>query len=86
VVQPSFVPFLDSALQYLRPQVPLNQSLEPGQVWLAQLPPQASASMAILRDTKGAELAQATVDTARHRALLRAPAAPGLYHLTYDAD
>ena len=86
VVHPSFVPFLDSALQYLRPQPPLNQSLEPGQIWIAQLPPQAKVTTAILRDANGTELARAAVDQDRHRAILPAPADPGIYPLSYDAD
>ena len=86
VVHPSFVPFLDSALQYLRPQAPLNQSLEPGQMWVAQLPSQVSAVTAILRNAGGTELDQVPVDAQRHRAILHAPAEPGIYELSYDAD
>ena len=86
VVHPSFVPFLDSALQYLRPQAPLNQSLEPDQMWVAPLPPQVSATTAILRNENGKELARVPVDVDHHRAIVRAPSAPGIYQLTYDAD
>jgi hypothetical protein len=86
VTHPSFVPFLDSALQYLRPQPQLNQTLEPAQVWLAQIPPETPATVVVLRDMKGTELSRAPVDSERHRATLRAPDDPGLYVLTYDAD
>jgi hypothetical protein len=86
VVHPSFVPFLDSALQYLRPQPPLNQSMEPGEIWLAQFPPGTHANVAVLRDAKGNELARANIDHDLHRATLRAPDDPGIYLLTYDAD
>jgi hypothetical protein len=86
VVHPSFVPFLDSALQYLRPQPQLNQSMEPGEIWLAQLPPSTHANVAVLRDAKGNELARANIDHNLQRATLRAPDDPGIYLLTYDAD
>jgi hypothetical protein len=86
VVHPSFVPFLDSALQYLRPQPQLSQTLEPGQVWVAQLPPDDHPPTAVLRDLTGKELARTAVDPDHHRATFPAPDQPGVYSLTYDAD
>ncbi len=84
VIDPSFVPFLDSALQYLRPQATLNSTLEPGEIWLAQLPPDANVKTVVL-SAGGKEFGRAPVN-ADHRALVRAPADPGLYGLSYDQD
>jgi hypothetical protein len=86
VIHPSFVPFLDAALQYLRPVPQLSSTLEPGEIWLTQLPPGRQARIAFLRDMHGAELAHAPVDQEHRRATLRAPGSPGVYALTYDAD
>jgi len=86
VVHPSFVPFLDSALQYLRPQVQLNQTLEPGNIWLVQIPAGTLATIVVLRDAQGKELSHAPIDKNLHRATLRAPDDPGIYGLTYDAE
>ncbi len=83
VIHPSFVPFLDSALQYLRPQMSVNDTLEPGEIWLAQIPPELGVKTVVLsRD--GKEVARTAVN-ADHRALLRVPDEPGIYGLTYDA-
>lgn len=84
VIDPSFVPFLDSALQYLRPQAPLNDTLEPGEIWLAQLPPDATVKTVVL-SAGGKEFGRAPVN-ADHRALVRVPEEPGLYGLSYDQD
>jgi hypothetical protein len=86
VVHPSFIPFLDAALQYLRPQPQLNQTLEPGEIWLAQLPADSAVTAVTLRDLSGKPMAHAPVDQSLHRATLRAPDDPGVYALTYDAD
>ena len=86
VVHPSFVPFLDAALQYLRPQPQLSQTLEPGEIWLAQLPADSTYSIATLRDAASKQLAQMPIDKELHRVTLRAPDSPGIYLLTYDAD
>jgi len=86
VVHPTFVPFLDAALQYLRPQPQLNQTLEPGEIWLAQLPVDSTCSTATLRDAEGKQLAQVPIDKELHRVTVRAPDNPGIYALTYDAD
>jgi hypothetical protein len=84
VIDPSFVPFLDSALQYLRPQAPLNATLEPGEIWLAQIPRDVSARTVVL-SAGGKEIAHAPVN-ADHHALVRAPEQPGIYPLSYDQD
>jgi hypothetical protein len=86
VLHPSFVPFLDSALQYLRPQPHLSQTLEPGEIWLAELPFGSLVTTATLRDASGKPLAQVPIDKELHRATLRAPDSPGVYALTYDDD
>jgi hypothetical protein len=84
VIHPSFVPFLDSALQYLRPQSTLNASLEPGEVWLVQIPASHDVKKVIL-SAGGKEIQRTDVD-ADHRALIRTPDEPGLYTLSYDQD
>ena len=84
VVHPTFVPFLDSALEYLRPQPSLNATLEPGEMWAARIPSDKNVKIAILR-MDGKEVARATV-TPEHRVTVRAPDLPGLYTLTYDDD
>jgi hypothetical protein len=84
VIHPSFVPFLDSALQYLRPQSTLNATLEPGEIWLAQLPADLSVKTVVL-SAEGKEIDRAEV-TADHRAVLHVPEQPGLYGLSYDKD
>ncbi len=86
VLHPSFVPFLDAALQYLRPQPQLSQTLEPGEIWLASFPPGTRVTTAVLRDGAGKPMNRTPVDNDLHRATLRAPDAPGIYALTYDAD
>lgn len=85
VVHPSFVPFLDSALQYLRPQSTLNATLEPGNVWLAQIAAEREVKTVVLSAADGKVVAQVPV-SADHRAMVRAPDQPGLYALTYDED
>jgi hypothetical protein len=87
VVHPSFVPFLDAALQYLRPQAKLNETLEPGEIWAAPVPPAAaSAQIGFLRDLRGNVMDHALVDQEHHRVTLHAPDQPGIYALTYDGD
>ncbi len=82
MIHPSFVPFLDSALQYLRPQMAVNDTLEPGEIWLAQIPPELGVKTVVLaRDGKEVERTAVNAD---HRALLRVPDEPGIYGLTYD--
>ena len=82
VIHPSFVPFLDSALQYLRPQEPLNDTLEPGEIWLAQIPAELGVKTVVL-SADGKEVERAPVN-ADHRALVRVPDQPGIYGLSYD--
>jgi hypothetical protein len=86
VVHPSFVPFLDAALQFLRPQPQLNQTLEPGEIWLAQLPFDSAVTSATLRDFSGKPLYQVPIQQELHRVTLHAPDDPGVYSLTYDTD
>jgi hypothetical protein len=84
VIHPSFVPFLDSALQFLRPPSTLNATLEPGEIWLAQIPSNTQVDTVILTNN-GKEVARTKV-SAEHRATLRVPDQPGLYGLSYDQD
>lgn len=84
VVHPSFVPFMDSALDSLRPQPTLNATLEPGETWLVRIQAEKNPLVAVLH-FDGKEVARAQV-TPQHRATFRAPDQPGLYSLTYDGD
>jgi len=84
VIHPSFVPFLDSALQYLRPQSTLNAVLEPGEVWLVQVPVNRGVKKVIL-SADGKKVGETEVGPDR-RAMVRTPDQPGLYTLSYDND
>lgn len=84
VVHPSFVPFLDSALEYLRPQPSLSGMMEPGEIWSALIPSDQNAKTVILHD--GDKEAGRAEVTPEHRANLRVPDQPGAYTLTYDAE
>jgi hypothetical protein len=84
VMHPSFLPFLDSALQYLRPQPSRSASLEPGDLWVIQTAFDSPAVHAVLRDHEGREIARTTIEN--HRATLNVPPKPGVYILTYDDD
>ena len=82
VIHPTFLPFLDQALQSLRPQPILTANLEPGETWLATVPKQTHVNRLHLRDGTR-EIDSATLD-ANGRGLIRMPDAPGNYRVTYD--
>ena len=84
VVHPSFVPFLDSALEFLRPQPNLNNTLEPGELWLAQIQPDRDVKTVLLC-SEGKPVGPA-IPVIEHHATIRAPGQPGLYTVTYDDD
>lgn len=83
-VLPSFIPFLDLALQHARSATPLETSARPGELVVHSIPHDKSARQVVLR-AEGRELARAAVDPSR-KARLEAPREPGFYELTYDAD
>ena len=82
VIHPTFLPFLDQALQSLRPQPLLTTNLEPGETWLATVPRQTRVGRLHLRDGKR-EIDSGTLD-ASGRALIKMPDTPGNYRVTYD--
>lgn len=82
-VQPSFLPFLDLALQHARSGTPVETSAEAGGALLHELPPGRTASQLVLR-RDGREIARAAFDATR-RARLQAPGTPGFYTIGYDA-
>ena len=82
VIHPTFMPFLDQALQSLRPQPILTSNLEPGETWLATVPRPTRVSKLHLRDGTR-EIDAGTLD-ANGRALIKMPDAPGNYRVTYD--
>lgn len=82
-VHPTFIPFLDLALQTARAEDPTPSTFEPGETGLVQLPTTTKAREIVLHDDRH-ELARAPVELGR--AELRMPEQPGLYTLTYDED
>jgi hypothetical protein len=82
-VQPSFLPFLDLALQHARSGTPVETSAEAGGAILHELPPGRTAKELVLRQDRR-EIARAAFDEAR-RARLQAPGTPGFYTIGYDA-
>ena len=83
VVHPTFLPFLDQALQSLRPQPALAASLEPGENWLATVP-STGGPVTRLHLREGArEVGSCTLD-ANRRGQIQMPDAPGNYRVTYD--
>ncbi|SPE50567.1 membrane hypothetical protein [Verrucomicrobia bacterium] len=80
-VHPSFIPFLDLALQTARAEDPTPTSFEPGEAGLVHLPAAAKVREVVLRGETG-EMARAPVD--QGRAELRMPRLPGLYDLTFE--
>lgn len=81
---PSFIPFLDLALQHARSATPLETSARPGELVVHAVPGDRSARQVVLRQD-GRELARVEVDAAR-RARFDAPREPGFYEISYDAD
>ncbi|HKV07505.1 MAG TPA: BatA and WFA domain-containing protein [Thermoanaerobaculia bacterium] len=81
-IHPTFLPFLDLALQHARAAAPVETSAVPGGLWAWRLPEGASARSIVLYQ-KDREVARAAVDESR-RASLRMPDAPGIYTVAYD--
>ena len=82
VTHPTFLPFLDLALQSLRPQPILSTALDPGETWLATVSKQDRATRLHLSDDKH-EIGATTLD-ANRRGQIRLPDQPGNYRVTYD--
>ena len=76
-VQPTFLPFLDLALQHARSATPLQTSAVPGEVVVHEVPSDRAVKT-VRVDGRPVE-----VDAAR-RARLTAPSRPGIYAITYD--
>jgi hypothetical protein len=84
-LQPSFLPFLDIALQHARQGTPVQTSAAPGELVTHVVAPGRAlpGELALRRD--GRELLRVPVDKNRS-ARFEAPELPGIYELTYAAD
>ncbi|HEY0781153.1 MAG TPA: hypothetical protein VGE98_01760, partial [Thermoanaerobaculia bacterium] len=83
-IAPTFLPFLDLALQHARAAVPVVTAAEPGTLWTWTVPPGVAAhEVALAR--QGHVVARAAVD-ASHHAALPVPDGPGLYDVLYDGQ
>jgi hypothetical protein len=99
-VHPTFIPFLDLALQSARAEDSTPTTFEPGETALVQLPADTKVREVILRE-RGREVGRAQIKqsgalpsptfssptfcrTSSTRAELRLPDHPGLFDLTYD--
>jgi hypothetical protein len=80
-VHPTFIPFLDLALQAARPQDPTITAFEPGEVTVIQVPPEKMAGTIVVREN-GRRLAETEV--VHGQARVRVPDKPGLYTLSLD--
>jgi hypothetical protein len=78
---PSFIPFLDLALQAARPQDSFRTAFEPGEAVVLPIARDPVAHTVALREN-GRELSRAAVGHAQ--ATLHLPDKPGLYALTLD--
>jgi len=82
VVDPTFVSFLDLALQYLRRDSERVAWMEPGAVWRVALAPSEKVRELVLsRD--GKIISKTSIDRV---AQLKLPPEPGIYHLTFDSE
>ena len=82
VVQPTFVSFLDLALQHLRRDSERVAWMEPSAIWRVALSPSETASTLTL-SRAGQVLSQTPIDRV---AQIKMPREPGIYHLTYDGE
>ena len=82
-VDPTFIPFIDLALQAARPPDLTGNNFQPGEPAVIQLPASVPAHEIVLRGD-GREAARATV--VHGRAQVRLPDKPGLYEMTSDGD
>ena len=81
-LHPSFIPFLDLAMQHARAETEVQTSAAPGELVVHHVPAGETARQVVLRDGS-ATLARAAVDAAG-RAQVEAPPRPGIYALAYD--
>jgi hypothetical protein len=83
-VQLSFIPFLDSMLQYARGQKTAETLFEPGDIFEMELPSEKNPRQVVVR-RGDQELSRFPVD-ANRRAQIRVPDEPGLFSVTFDND
>jgi hypothetical protein len=81
-LHPSFIPFLDLAMQHARAETEVQTSAAPGELVVHHVPAGETARQVVLRDG-GTTLARAAVDGAG-RAQVEAPPRPGIYALAHD--
>jgi hypothetical protein len=82
-IDPTFIPFLDLCLQYVRDEAPREATLLPGEPHVLDLPKGAAVHEVVLMAASEV-VGRAPVDGGR--ATLRLPRRPGLYVVTHDAD
>jgi hypothetical protein len=80
-VQPTFIPFLDLALQAARAEDPTPTVFEPGEI--AQVPAPPGVSEMVVRNGTQ-QLSRVRVEQGKGQVHL--PGQPGIYSLTYDQD
>jgi len=80
---PSFIPFLDLALQHARQTTASQSTLLPGAPLTYEVPREHARPRQVVLSDGVHDLERAAVDDDRH-ARLEAPGRPGLYELRYD--
>jgi len=86
-LHPTFVPFLDRCLQYVRAEEPPPTGLPPGEMCVWQIPTGREAANVIVRPAESADgppIIRAEVTDGRAR--FRVPDQPGLYAVSYDEN
>ena len=83
-MQLSFIPFLDSMLQYTRGQKTAETIFEPGDIFVMDLPSGSHAKEVVVR-RGGQPIARFAVD-ANRRTRIRVPDEPGIYAVSFDSD
>jgi hypothetical protein len=87
-LDPTFVPFLDKCLQYVRPQAEtMETTYEPGETCVWTVPPDRDVQEVILQSAENAGkplMVRATVTDGQARVPI--PSQPGHYELRYDGD
>lgn len=81
---PSFVPFLDIALQHARQGTALETAMEPGALWSHEVPKDVPLPSAVALRAGTRLLQSAAPDPDGRRVRFEAPADPGLYEIAYD--
>lgn len=82
--QPTFLPFLDLALQHARAVAAPQEAAEPGDAVVYDIPGSSDVKEVVLK-SGATVLSKAPVDETR-RATLTAPDQPGLYEVFYDSQ